>query len=105
MSDATTNSAGSSLAALRRFAALRAGGEQERCDLCAAPLGPSHDHLVEPATRRLLCACQACAILFGYRAATKYRRVPRDAYAAAGLRLDDAAWNALGIPIGLAFFV
>ena len=25
---------------------------------------PGHEHLVEPANRRLICACDACAILF-----------------------------------------
>ena len=32
--------------------------------MCSQELAPEHDHLVEPANRRLICACQACAILF-----------------------------------------
>ena len=43
-----------------------------------AKLGPEHEHLIEPASHRLLCACGACAILFsGNVHARRYRRVPR----------------------------
>ena len=55
-------------------------------------------------TRKLLCACTGCAVLFGYQAETKYRRVPRRIQSLPELVLTDAAWNALGVPIGLAFF-
>ena len=41
---------------------------------CSVELSPTHPHLVEPETRKLLCACQACAILFSGQAETKYRR-------------------------------
>lgn len=88
-------------AALRRFANKPA--VVERCELCSAELISEHDHLMEPATRRLLCACPACAILFGYQAETKYRRVPRRIEALIDFHLTDAEWHALGIPIHLAF--
>jgi hypothetical protein len=93
------------IAALRQFARARpaAAAPEERCDLCAAPLAPEHQHLVEPAARRLLCACDACAILFDGGEATKYRRVPRRVEAWPDFRLADERWAGLGIPIGLAF--
>jgi hypothetical protein len=87
---------------LRQFAQRRA--QVERCDLCARELGPDHDHLVEPHERRLLCACGACAILFSGQAGTRYRRVPRRVRFLADFQLSDAQWDALRLPIDLAFF-
>ena len=89
-------------ATLRRFVRPRAA--VERCELCSAELAPDHEHLVEPQTRQLLCACQACAVLFSGQAETKYRRVPRRVRALPDFHLTDAQWDALLIPIGMAFF-
>jgi hypothetical protein len=91
------------LAALRKFARPRPPGE--RCELCAASLPPEHAHLVEVASRRLACACDACAVLFTDRAAARYRRVPRRAALLPDFRLTDVAWEGLGLPINLAFFL
>jgi hypothetical protein len=90
------------LAALRRFVEPRP--QEERCELCATPVGESHQHLVDPDLRRLVCACDACAILFDHAGATHYRRVPRDIRALPGFDIDDALWNSLSIPISLVFF-
>lgn len=87
------------LAALRRLTSAQP--RVERCELCAAPAGEEHQHLVDPENRRILCVCDACAILFDHSGATRYRRVPRDSRRAD--EMDDAMWNSLGIPIGLAF--
>jgi hypothetical protein len=91
------------LAALRRLA--RPPVLRERCELCAAGLSAEHAHLVEVESRRLVCACAACAVLFDSRGAGKYRRVPRDVYYLADLRLTDVGWAALNLPIELAFFL
>lgn len=91
------------LAALRQFVAERKAPEAERCDLCAAPIREQHQHLVDPQARRLICACDACAILFASSGETKYRRVPRDIRILPDFAMSDQAWNSLGIPIGLAF--
>lgn len=98
------NASGSSargLAALRNF--VRKPPEAERCDLCSVVLAEQHQHLVDPQTRRLLCACDPCAILFPGNGETQYRRVPRDARYLNDFNLSDQAWNSLAIPIGLAF--
>jgi hypothetical protein len=89
--------------ALRRFAKPRPA--VERCELCSAPLGAEHAHLVEPEKRRLLCACEACAILFSGAANTKFRRASRRVRFLPDFRLSDADWDGLAIPISLAFFV
>jgi hypothetical protein len=97
------NPALAALSSLRRFARRRAA--EELCELCAAPLGPEHAHLVELANRRLTCACDACAVLFTNPAAPKYRRVPRESRLLPDFRLSDEAWEGLHLPINLAFFL
>jgi hypothetical protein len=91
------------LASIRRF--LRPTVVRERCALCEASLAPEHPHLVELGTRRLLCACDACGLLFSGPGTTRYRRVPGRVRALPDFRLEDAAWEALQLPINLAFFV
>lgn len=87
---------------LRRFVRPRA--IVERCEMCSAELPSEHQHLVEPSTRKLVCACQACAILFSDKRETKYRRVPLRVRSLTDFRLSDAQWDSLLIPIQLAFF-
>ncbi len=76
----------------------------ERCELCSGEIAPDHPHLAEPARGRLLCVCRSCANLPGNREDRRYRLVPEDAQRLDGFHLTDADWEALGIPIGLAFF-
>jgi Family of unknown function (DUF5947) len=88
--------------ALRRF-----GRKQERaefCELCKLGLAPEHAHLIELTQRRLLCACEACSMLFHDSSGAKYKRVPRDARLLASFQITDADWDSLMIPINLAFF-
>ena len=66
---------------------VRAG---ERCELCGAELPMQHDHLVEIASRKLLCACGACAILFDGQVSPRYRRVPHNVQALDGFAMSDA---------------
>jgi len=89
-------------AALRRFVRLRA--PQECCELCSQPLAAEHPHLLNCDNRQLLCACEACAILFSGQQNGRFRRVPRDVQRLADFVLSDQQWQALGIPINLAFF-
>jgi hypothetical protein len=92
----------SSFAALRRFVRERA--PVERCELCGAALVADHPHLIEPASRTLVCACDPCSILFSGNPAGKYRRVPRRVRYLRDFRLSDAQWESLLIPINMAFF-
>jgi hypothetical protein len=87
---------------LRRFA--RARPPVERCDLCGLEIAARHEHLLDPAERRLACACGACAVLFSAQAGARYRRVPRDVTLLDGLAISDAQWDSLRLPIDLAFF-
>ncbi len=92
----------SPFAVLRRFVKQRA--VVERCELCSAEVHTQHEHLVDIAIRQMVCACQACAILFSGKANTKYRRVPQRISALANFQLTDAQWESLLIPISMAFF-
>jgi Family of unknown function (DUF5947) len=92
-----------SLNSLRRFVRPRAA--RERCELCGVGLAAEHTHLVEVASRRLACSCDACDVLFSGQAAGRYRRVPRRAQLLPAFRLTDEAWAGLQLPIDLAFFL
>src|SRR5271168_40222 len=81
-----------------------AHAEATVCDLCSLPIPPEHPHLVEPESHRFLCVCKACDTLLGDRQDRKYVRVPQETRLLSDFRVSDAEWDALGIPIGLAFF-
>jgi hypothetical protein len=91
------------LAALRRLARVRERAPAELCDFCSAGLTGTHQHLIDPEDRRLVCVCEACAILFGNQGGTRYRRVPRRTHFLQDFRLTEAQWQSLLIPIQLAF--
>jgi hypothetical protein len=78
-----------------------------RCELCAAPIGETHAHVVAFADARIACACGACAILFRDRGAGggRYRTVPTRVLVDARFAPSDAEWNALAIPVRLAYLV
>jgi hypothetical protein len=87
---------------LRRFARQRAPAE--RCELCGLEIPHDHEHMVEIANRKLLCSCNACAILFSGQASPRYRRVPRDVRWLKNFAMSEAQWESLSVPINLAFF-
>lgn len=92
------------LASLRRFvAAAPPPAPVERCELCAAAVGPGHAHLLE-GERRLVCACEACARLFPGSGQARYRPVPARAERLATAP-PAAVWDALDLPVGLAVLV
>ncbi|MBC7910789.1 MAG: hypothetical protein H7Y30_09840, partial [Pyrinomonadaceae bacterium] len=102
----STRSAGQNraFATLRQFVRGRSPSV-ERCEMCSAELAAEHQHLVEPQSRQLVCACEPCAILFsGQNETLKFKRVPRRIRALPDFRLTDGQWDSLMIPIQLAFF-
>ncbi|MEV8530508.1 DUF5947 family protein [Streptomyces sp. NPDC051211] len=91
---------------LHRFAGPRAP-RPETCELCGAVVPEDgHRHLVETEKRALVCACTACTLLFDRPGAAtgRFRAVPDRWLTDPGHRLDDAAWELLRIPVGVAFF-
>jgi Family of unknown function (DUF5947) len=90
------------VAVLRQFARKRTA--VEHCEMCSRELGPEHEHLVEPANRKLICACDACAILFEGQSGARYKRVQRRVLFLRDFQLTDAQWDGLKVPIEMAFF-
>ena len=83
-------------------------GSKERCEICSTPLlGNEHPHVLEFATRALLCSCDPCARLFvDARASShRFRTVPDRVVADTIANVDEARWRTVGIPVGLAFLV
>jgi hypothetical protein len=91
------------LSTLRQL--LRPRSSAECCELCGAAVADEHPHLLEPDRRRLLCCCDACAILFDGQSSARYRRVPRRVEFWEDMCLTQAQWEELRLPIDLAFFV
>ncbi|GAC1538787.1 MAG: DUF5947 family protein [Candidatus Velthaea sp.] len=77
----------------------------ERCDFCAVPVFPEHGHLIDVTARRILCACRPCALTMEPSGAAhgRYKQIPTRYLALDAFSLTDADWDALQIPIGLAF--
>jgi hypothetical protein len=91
------------VAMLRRFAPKRT--LVERCEMCSRELPAEHDHLVDPAQHKLICACTACAILFDGQVNAKYKRVPRGVRFLQDLQMTEGQWETLRVPIDMAFFL
>jgi hypothetical protein len=77
----------------------------EKCELCSQPLVAEHRHLLDLQAHRLLCACQACTILFDRSAAggRHYRLIPDRCRLVGDFELPDELWARLAIPVELAF--
>jgi hypothetical protein len=68
------------------------------CELCGVTLAEPHAHAVDIRTRRLLCTCGVCA------GAGRFRRVPTRYVHMPSMTMTAAQWEALAIPVDLAFF-
>ncbi|MFG3046094.1 DUF5947 family protein [Streptomyces sp. NPDC048202] len=87
---------------IRSGPALAGAGRAEVCELCAAPVAEEHRHLFETAADEVRCVCGPCSVLFAEQGAGggRYRLVPRRRQ-----RLAPVDTAALGVPVGLVFFV
>lgn len=97
-----TSRTGNSFGVLRQF--VRRPSAFESCEMCSQELAASHQHLLDPVGRKLICACDACAILFSSQGRTKYKRVPRRVRFLPDFRMTDSQWDGLMMPINMAFF-
>lgn len=93
------------LAVLRRAAGRQPPSpDGERCEMCAEPITSSHQHIVSLENRTLMCACRGCYLLFtDENADMRYRAVPDRYVSFPSFSLGSAQWDALEIPVGLAF--
>jgi hypothetical protein len=77
----------------------------ECCEMCAERIADEHQHVVNVEGRQLLCVCRGCYLLFtDQHAALRYRAVPDRYLALPDFALDRRRWEALQIPVGVAFF-
>jgi hypothetical protein len=77
----------------------------ERCEMCSEQIADEHQHVVNVAGRQMMCVCRGCYLLFtDPEAELRYRAVPDRYLTFPGFAVDRAAWTALEIPVGLAFF-
>jgi hypothetical protein len=77
----------------------------DRCEMCNEAIADEHQHAVNVADRQLMCVCRACYLLFTDTTADlRYRAVPDRYLAFPDFALDRRAWEALQIPVGVAFF-
>ena len=95
--------------ALRRFTRRReperAPHKTEHCELCSEAIPANHRHLLDLSKRTLLCACQACSLLFSDEGAggLRYRLIPRRYLALLDFHMTDRQWDELRIPVHMAF--
>ena len=102
-----SRSGGGDFAALEKLLHKKpAAAPGERCDFCAMPVGPEHGHLIDLKARRIMCGCRPCWLVFEPAGAAqgRYKPIPRRYAEIADLVVDTTTWDALQIPIGLAFF-
>jgi len=109
MLDRTGARDGRSFSALRRLAregAQSAQSATEHCELCGESVGPEHRHLLNLASRELLCVCRACTLLFDQAAAGggTRRLVPTRYRFLAPFAMTDAQWESLRLPVNMVFF-
>ncbi|MGE2713531.1 DUF5947 family protein [Mycolicibacterium litorale] len=77
----------------------------ERCEMCAEPIAEEHRHVVNVEDRQLMCVCPGCYLLFtDTHARLRYRAVPDRYLVFEDFGVDRSRWEALQIPVGLAFF-
>ena len=77
----------------------------QRCEMCSESIADPHQHVVNVAGRQLMCVCLGCYLLFtDSHAALRYRAVPDRYLSFPDFAFDRRTWEALQIPVGLAFF-
>ncbi len=79
----------------------------EGCQLCGAPMGDEHRHVVDLDQRSILCTCRACGVLFsgGTSAHEHFRSVPDRYLRVDPFTLTDVQWSMLQIPVGVTFVI
>jgi hypothetical protein len=79
--------------------------DADACERCGQPVPQTHNHHVDLATRRLSCSCRACWLLSGATGPASVRAVPERYFQGPALQFQSAQWEALQIPVSIAFFM
>jgi hypothetical protein len=75
------------------------------CEQCGSQIADAHRHLVDVEERRLMCSCAGCWERTQSGFFDRIHAVPVTSAPRPTLHMTDAHWDALQIPVGLAFFV
>jgi len=93
------------LEVLRRVRTRPAPPPGERCEMCGEDVPDEHSHVVNTASRSLMCACRACYLLFTREnAELAYRAVPERYLRFPDFSLTPLQWDDLQIPVSVVFF-
>jgi len=77
----------------------------EQCEMCSELIADEHQHVVNVEGRQLMCVCRGCYLLFtDGHAQLRYRAIPDRYLSFPEFALGRREWEALQIPVGLAFF-
>jgi hypothetical protein len=95
------------IGALRRFTREREQTRMpvEHCELCSEVIPVNHHHLLNLSSHEVICACQACAVLFGDAGVGggKYRLVPKRYLSLSEFHMTDEQWDELMIPVNMVY--
>ena len=72
--------------------------------MCGVPIADEHRHVVNVESRRLLCACVPCSLLFTRTAPDAATTAPSRTATAAAQSSTTQQWERLQVPVGMAFF-
>ena len=77
----------------------------EHCEICSELIPSDHQHLLDLSSLTVLCACQACSLLFNGQGAGggKYRLVPKRYLALLDFRMSDEQWEEMMIPVNMVY--
>ncbi|HLI06259.1 MAG TPA: DUF5947 family protein [Ktedonobacteraceae bacterium] len=99
-----------SLGSLRQYVQKRepapaASRQLEHCELCNDVIPEEHRHLLELSRHEVICACQACSLLFSERGAAggKYLLIPNRYLALTDFQMSDEQWESLAIPVNMVY--
>jgi hypothetical protein len=78
----------------------------EFCEMCGVDVYDEHSHVVDIDSRRLLCTCRPCALLFTAAGAGRghFRAVPDRYLTDPAVKLSGEVWEQLQVPVAIAFF-
>lgn len=78
----------------------------EVCEVCGEGIPDEHHHLVDLKARNIVCSCAACYVLFEPEGSGRtYLAVPERYLVFDDFQLSGAQWDALQIPVSVAFFL
>src|ERR1051326_1065814 len=80
-------------------------GHVSVCGGCGVDLAAEHRHVIDVESRIIACRCRACWLLAGSAPGSNERAIPTRYLRQRDAGLSPAQWDALQIPVDVAFFM